>query len=84
MRATPRSAPAGSGCCSELRDWNTAHEKMGAIKYGQSQLDNSDKLELEKDGVGFTGSACSELTLLRLAYAFEQATHKRTSPPGLR
>jgi amidase len=35
-------------------------------------------------GVGFTGGACSEPTLLRLAYAFEQATKKRTPPPGLR
>ena len=208
---------------TELREWNTAHEKLGAIKYGQSQLDNSDKIDLEKDkakyeedrardirlggttgidaaiktnsldallfpgpssagiaskpgyptvlvpfgmipntpgplgfgggrggrggeaggrggeasarggettppsttpptttpagtttpgvtptppatapapppapmppgfelkpqpyGVGFTGSACSEPTLLRLAYAFEQATKKRTPPPGLR
>jgi amidase len=200
---------------TELREWNTAHEKMGAIKYGQSQLDNSDKIDLEKDkakyeddrardirlggttgidaaikannldalffpgpssagiaskpgyptvlvpfgmipntpgalgfgggaggrgnaaggrggeptppstppptptagtttpgvtptspasapatppapfppgfdpkpqpfGVGFTGSACSEPTLLRLGYAFEQATKKRTPPPGLR
>ena len=186
---------------TELREWNTAHEKMGAIKYGQSQLDASDKIDLEKDrakyeedrgrdirlggttgidaalkannldallfpgassagiaskpgyptvlvpfgmipntpgnlggggggrgdtppaapgtapagaapsgaptgegrgatppapfppgfepkpqpyGVGFTGTACSEPTLLRLAYAFEQATKKRTPPPGLR
>jgi hypothetical protein len=29
-------------------------------------------------------AACSEPTLLRLAYAFEQATKKRTPPPGLR
>ncbi len=35
-------------------------------------------------GVSFTGMACSEPTLLRLAYAFEQATKKRTAPPGLR
>jgi hypothetical protein len=34
---------------TELREWNTAHELMGAIKYGQSQLDASDKLDLEKD-----------------------------------
>jgi amidase len=191
----------------ELREWNTAHEKMGTIKYGQSLLDASDKIDLEKDrakyeedrardvrlgattgidaalkaqnldallfpgpssagiaskpgyptvlvpfgmvpntpgnlggaggrgrgdappaaggtapaaaapasappsgapgadgrgaappapfppgfepkpqpyGVGFTGTACSEPTLLRLAYAFEQATKKRTPPPGLR
>ncbi len=186
---------------TELREWNTAHEKMGTIKYGQSQLDASDKIDLEKDrakyeedrardirlggttgidaalkannldallfpgassagiaskpgyptvlvpfgmipntpgnlggggggrgdtppaapgtapagatpsgpptgdgrgatppapfppgfepkpqpyGVGFTGTACSEPTLLRLAYAFEQATKKRTPPPGLK
>ena len=199
---------------TELREWNTAHEKMGAIKYGQSQLDASDKIDLEKDrakyeedrardirvygtngidaaikannldallfpgpasagiaskpgyptvlvpfgmipnapgnfggggggrgggggprrparlathdaarraagrppptetatttgatggspplrrrfrpasipkpqpyGVGFTGPACSEPKLLQLAYAFEQATKKRTPPPGLR
>jgi len=35
-------------------------------------------------GVGFTGPACSEPKLLQVAYAFEQATKKRTPPPGLR
>jgi amidase len=151
---------------TELREWNTAHERMGTLKYGQSQLDASDRLDLEKDkakyeadrardlrlfgangidaavtqhaldallfpgpssagiaskpgyptvlvpfgtipggptgasgsaslppgfdpkpqpfGVGFTGPACSEPKLLQLAYAFEQATRKRTPPPGLR
>lgn len=33
-------------------------------------------------GVSFTGMACSEPTLLRLAYAFEQATKKRVPPPN--
>jgi amidase len=33
-------------------------------------------------GVSFTGMACSEPTLLRLAYAFEQATHRRVPPPS--
>ncbi len=32
-------------------------------------------------GVSFTAMACSEPTLLRLAYAFEQATKKRVPPP---
>jgi amidase len=32
-------------------------------------------------GVGFTGTACSEPTLIKLAYAFEQATKKRVAPP---
>jgi amidase len=154
---------------SELRAWNTAHEKAGAIKYGQAQLDISDEMDVEKDraryqadrardirlagtdgidaamrthqldallfpgssgsalaarpgyptvivpfgfvpnapfalntaapppapfppgfdpkpqpfGVSFTGMACSEPTLLRLAYAFEQATRRRMAPPGL-
>jgi amidase len=34
---------------TELRDWNRAHEKAGAIKYGQSNLDISDEMDLEKD-----------------------------------
>ncbi|MBX6363634.1 MAG: amidase [Gemmatimonadetes bacterium] len=154
---------------TELREWNKAHEKAGAIKYGQAQLDISDEMDVEKDraryeadrakdirlagtngidavmkakrldallfpgpsgagiaarpgyptvvvpfgmipnepfsrpgappsnpfppgfdpkpqpfGVSFTGMACSEPTLIRLAYAFEQATKRRTPPPGLR
>jgi amidase len=142
---------------TELRKWNTDHQKMGAIKYGQSLLDISDAMDLdvyksryESDrandirltathgidevmkaqnldailfpgpsgasiaarpgyptvivpwamvpnapttafpdgfnakpqpyGVSFTGMACSEPTLLKLAYAFEQATKKRVPP----
>ena len=34
-------------------------------------------------GATFTGRAWSEPTLLRLAYAFEQATQLRRTPPGL-
>ena len=141
-----------------LREWNVAHEKAGAIRYGQSILDFSDSLDLEVDrpryeadrakdlfltakhgidevmtaerldailfpgpsgasiaarpgyptvivpfgtvpnapkppfpdgfeakpapyGVSFAGRACSEPTLLRLAYAFEQATRRRVPPP---
>jgi amidase len=142
---------------TELRKWNTDHQKMGAIKYGQSLLDISDAMDLdvyksryESDrandirlsathgidevmkaqnldailfpgpigasiaarpgyptvivpwamvpnapptafpegfsakpqpfGVSFTGMACSEPTLLKLAYSFEQATKKRVPP----
>ncbi|MEA2414380.1 MAG: amidase [Thermoanaerobaculia bacterium] len=142
---------------AELRKWNSDHQKMGAIKCGQSLLDISDAMDLdlfksryESDrandirlsathgidevmksqnldallfpgpggasiaarpgyptvivpwamvpnapttafpesfkalpqpfGVSFTGMACSEPTLLKLAYSFEQATKKRVPP----
>ena len=38
------------------------------------------KANLAPYGVSFSGMACSEPTLLRLAYAFEQATKKRVPP----
>ena len=142
----------------ELRAWNRAHAAAGTLKYGQSQLDNSDEMDVQADharyqadrekdvtpagrdgidaalnnnqldalvfpgaigaalaakpgyptvmvpfamvpnaptpafpetfkanpapfGVSFTGRACSEPALLRLAYAFEQATRRRVPPP---
>jgi amidase len=34
---------------TELRQWNLAHAKEGAIKYGQSRLDISDEMDLDAD-----------------------------------
>ena len=34
---------------TELRQWNVAHQKGGAIKYGQAQLDISDEMNVEMD-----------------------------------
>jgi amidase len=34
---------------TELRQWNVAHAQAGALKYGQSQLDASDEIDLETD-----------------------------------
>jgi amidase len=156
LRTLGPGAPVKS--LTELRQWNAAHAKAGAIKYGQSLLDVSDFMDLEifraryqadraRDiqltathgidevlerhrldalvfpggaganlaarpgypsvivpfgmvpnapkppfpesfsarpspfGVTFTGTACSEPVLIRLAYAFEQATRKRVPPP---
>jgi amidase len=147
---------------TELRQWNIAHQRAGAIKYGQANLDVSDEMNLQSDraryeadrrkdillsatngidaaikvhqldallfpgvasanigarpgyptitvpytmipvpanavpnpfptgfvpkpspyGVSFTAGACSEPKLIQIAFAFEQATKRRTPPPG--
>jgi amidase len=41
------SAPVKS--LTALREWNLAHVKANAIRYGQSRLDISDEMDLEKD-----------------------------------
>jgi amidase len=143
-----------------LREWNITHTNGGAIRYGQSQLDISDEMDVQGDkaryeadrakdidlagthgidevmkaehldallfpgasgaaiaakpgyptvivpfgmvpntggapfppgfepkpaplGVSFTGMACSEPALLKMAYAFEQATKRRLKPPDV-
>ena len=145
---------------TELREWNLAHAAAGSMRFGQSRLDISDEMDLERDrarneadvakdrmlsraqgidavlaahrldailtpagsgaglasragypiiavpfgmvsnaptpafpegftanpapyGVTFTGASCSEPTLITIAYAFEQASHKRVPPPNL-
>ena len=151
------SAPVAS--LTALREWNITHTKAGAIKYGQSNLDISDEMDVAADkaryeadrakdlelsathgidevmkanqldallfpgpngaalsakpgyptvivpfgimpnapanapfpeqfqarpapfGVSFTGMACAEPRLIGLAYAFEQITKRRISPP---
>jgi amidase len=34
---------------TELRQWNLAHQKAGAIRFGQSRLDISDEMDLDAD-----------------------------------
>jgi amidase len=41
------SAPVKS--LAELRAWNSAHREAGALKYGQSNLDISDEMDVERD-----------------------------------
>ena len=48
---------------SELRAWNTAHEGMGAIRYGQSNLDVSDEMNLEDDRVRYEADRAKDLML---------------------
>lgn len=145
---------------TELREWNITHTNGGAIRFGQSQLDISDEMNVQADraryeadrakdidlagthgideamknqrldailfpgpngasiaakpgyptvivpfgmvpntqgapfppgfdpkpspfGVSFTGLACSEPSLLKMAYAFEQATKRRVKPASV-
>jgi amidase len=51
LKSLGPSAPVKT--LTELRQWNTAHAKAGAIKYGQSRLDISDEMDVEADRARF-------------------------------
>jgi len=46
-----------------LREWNMAHQKAGAIKYGQSNLDISDEIDLEKDRPRYEADRAKDIRL---------------------
>jgi amidase len=48
---------------TELRLWNVAHQKAGAIKYGQAQLDVSDEMDLAMDRARYTADREKDLLL---------------------
>jgi amidase len=48
---------------TELRLWNVAHQKAGAIKYGQAQLDISDEMDLALDRPRYTADRERDLLL---------------------
>jgi amidase len=48
---------------TELRNFNLAHAKAGAIKYGQSQLDISDEMDLEADRARYEADRAKDLRL---------------------
>ena len=47
LKSLGAAAPLKS--LTELREFNTKHANAGAIKYGQSLLDISDEMDVEKD-----------------------------------
>src|SRR5206468_11427618 len=47
----------------ELIAWNTAHQKAGAIKYGQSNLDISDEMDVEKDRARYEADRAKDIRL---------------------
>jgi amidase len=48
---------------SELREWNLAHQKEGAIKYGQARLDISDEMDVEADRARYEADHAKDLAL---------------------
>jgi len=48
---------------AELIAWNTAHQKAGAIKYGQSNLDISDEIDLDKDRARYEADRAKDIRL---------------------
>ena len=48
---------------NELRNWNLAHMKAGALKYGQSQLDISDAMDLDADRARYDADRAKDVRL---------------------
>jgi len=48
---------------TELRTWNIAHQRAGAIKYGQSNLDISDEMDLQADRARYELDRAKDLAL---------------------
>ena len=55
------SAPVKS--LTELRIWNITHQKAGAIKYGQSNLDISDEMDVEADRPRYEADRARDIKL---------------------
>jgi amidase len=55
------SAPVKS--LTELRAWNVAHREAGAIKYGQSNLDISDEMDLEADRERYEADRATDIRI---------------------
>jgi len=51
---------------TELRNFNWGHQARGAIKYGQSQLDISDEMNLETDRARYEADRAKDLALAGL------------------
>jgi amidase len=48
---------------TELREWNTAHKTAGTLKYGQSNLDISDEMDLERDRARYEADRAKDIRL---------------------
>jgi amidase len=48
---------------TELRQWNLSHREAGAMRYGQSNLDISDEMEVERDRARYEGDRAKDVRL---------------------
>jgi len=48
---------------TELRQWNVAHQKAGAIKYGQALLDISDEMDVQMDRTRYQADRARDIRL---------------------
>jgi amidase len=48
---------------TELREWNVAHKNGGTLKYGQSNLDISDEMDLERDRARYEADRAKDIRL---------------------
>ena len=46
---------------TELREWNITHTKSGAIRYGQSNLDVSDEMDLQADRARYEADRAKDI-----------------------
>ena len=48
---------------TDLRDWNVAHKNAGTLKFGQSNLDISDEMDVEKDRARYEADRARDVRL---------------------
>jgi len=60
---TTLGAAAPFKTLGELIAWNKAHEKAGSIKYGQSNLDISDEMDVVKDRARYEADRAKDIKL---------------------
>src|SRR6185295_16564198 len=48
---------------TELRQWNIAHQRAGAIKYGQANLDISDEMDVQADRFRYEADRRKDISL---------------------
>jgi amidase len=60
---TSLGAAAPVKTLTELRVWNISHQKAGAIKYGQSNLDVSDEMDVQADRARYELDRAKDIAL---------------------